>query len=125
MHMKYILQIFTGPWHTANVRAEDIIRKIEEIASRIRVEQVIIGWNTDPALYSQLGDCLHGLGIKMLLWLPVFSEVSGIAEPDAAADIFGTPVLPSIQQEGEDFKFGCPSSRRNLQIVKDIYHWPR
>lgn len=119
--MKYILQIFTGPWHAANAGAEDIIRKIKEIASRIQVEQVIIGWNTDPALYSQVGDCLHGLGIRMLLWLPVFSEVSGIAEPDEAMDIFGKSVLPQIQQEGEDFKFGCPSSRRNLQIVKDVY----
>ncbi|MBR4540480.1 MAG: hypothetical protein IKO52_16800 [Clostridia bacterium] len=119
--MKYILQIFTGPWHAANVRAEDVVRKIEEIASRIRVEQVIIGWNTDPAIYRKVGDFLHGLSIRMLLWLPVFSEVSEIAEPDEAADIFGKPVLPRIQQEGEDFKFGCPSSRRNLQIVKDIY----
>ena len=119
--MKYILQVFTGPWQTPNVRAEDIIGRIDEIASRIRVEQVIIGWNTDPALYRKVGDHLHGLGIRMLLWLPAFSEVSGIAEPDEAVDIFGKPVLPSIHQEGEDFKFGCPSSRRNLQIVKDIY----
>ncbi len=119
--MKYILQIFTGPWHAPNAEAEDIIKKIKEIASRIQVDQVIIGWNTDPALYSLVGNCLHSLGIRMLLWLPVFSEVGGIAEPDEAVDIFGKPVLPRIQQEGEDFKFGCPSSRRNLQIVKDIY----
>ena len=119
--MKYILQIFTGPWHAANAKAEQIIKKIEHISSRIQAEQVIIGWNTDPVLYSKVGDYLHSHGIRMLLWLPVFSEASGIAEPDEAADIFGNPVLPPIQQEGEDFKFGCPSSRRNIQIVKDIY----
>ena len=119
--MKYTLQIFTGPWRGANVRAEDVVRKIEEIASRIRVEQVIIGWNTDPAIYRKVGDFLHGLSIRMLLWLPVFSEVSEIAEPDAALDVFGNRIAVPIRQEGEDFQFGCPSSRRNLQIVKEIY----
>ena len=119
--MKYILQIFTGPWHAANAGAEEIVRKIEEISSRISVGQVIIGWNADPALYRKVGDFLRRRGIKMLLWLPVFSEVSGIAEPDASMDVFGNRIITPIRQEGEDFQFGCPSSRRNIQIVQDIY----
>ncbi len=119
--MKYILQVFTGPWRAANVRAEDVIKKTEKISSRMPVDQVIIGWNTDPALYRAVGDFLHGRGVKMLLWLPVFSEISGIAEPDEALDVFGNRIAVPIRQEGEDFQFGCPSSRRTLQIVEDIF----
>lgn len=119
--MKYILQIFTGPWDQAGFGAEKIIRRIGDISARLRVDKVIIGWNTAPALYRGVGDFLRGQGIKMLLWLPVFSEISAVAEPDGAVDLFGSPVVTPIRQEGEDFKFACPSSRRNLQIVKDIY----
>ena len=119
--MKYILQIFTGAWYSDKPRAEDIVRRIGAICSRLPVNQVIIGWNTDPTVYSEIGAFLHGRGIRMLLWLPVFSEISAVAEPDEALDIFGKPVLTPIRQEGEDFQFSCPSSRRNIQIVKNIY----
>ena len=119
--MKYILQIFTGPWHTAGYTPDEIIEKIDEVASRIPVHRVILGWNTDSALYKKVGTFLHARGIQMLLWLPVFSEVSGIASPEEALDIFGRKILAPIHQEGEDFIFGCPTSTRNLQIVKEIY----
>lgn len=119
--MKYILQIFTGAWHAPNWTSEEIIKKIEGIAARITIDKVIIGWNTDKALYGKFGAYLRSSGIKMLLWLPVFSEISGIARPDEALDIFGNTIVPHIKQEGEDFAFCCPSSSRNIQIVKDIY----
>ena len=119
--MKYVLQVCTGSWHAEHDPPEAIIRKIGDIASRIPVSRVIIGWNTDAALYRRVGDFLRSRGIGMLLWLPVFSEVSGIASPDGAADLFGKPVVPPVCQEGEDFLFGCPSSPRNLRIVREIY----
>ena len=119
--MKYILQIFTGPWYAANHKPKEVIGKIGAIASRLTVDKVIIGWNTEASAYQEIGAFLHGLGIKMLLWLPVFSEISEVSEPDRAMDIFGKPVIPPIHQPGEDFLFGCPSSRRNVQIVKEIY----
>ena len=119
--MKYILQVFTGPWFARYNTSEEIIRKIDEIASRISVNKVIIGWNTDASVYKDVGAFLRGSGIKMLLWLPVFSEISGITEPEEALDIFGKPIKTPIQQEGEDFVFGCPSSHRNIQIVLETY----
>ena len=119
--MKNILQIFSGPWHAANHKPEEVIEKIKSIASRITVDKVIIGWNTDASAYQKIGAFLHELGIQMLLWLPVFSEISEVSEPDQAMDLFGQPVIPPFHQAGEDFLFGCPSSRRNIQIVKDIY----
>ena len=119
--MKFILQVFTGAWHAAHDSAEAIIRKIGDVSSRIPVDRVIIGWNTDPSVYREVGAFLRGSGIRMFLWLPVFSEVSGIAEPDEALDLFGRKIITPIRQEGEDFVFGCCSSRRNLQIAEGIY----
>lgn len=119
--MKNILQIFTGPWQTLFHHAEDIIQRISEISARIPVDKVIIGWNTDASVYKSIGAFLHEKGIQMILWLPVFSEVSAVAEPNEAVDIFGKKIITPIQQEGEDFVFGCPSSLYNRQIVIDIY----
>ncbi|MBR2263505.1 MAG: hypothetical protein IJ917_04040 [Firmicutes bacterium] len=119
--MKYILQIFTGPWRGAHSAAEEIIRKIESVSARIPVGSVIIGWNTDASLYQEVGAFLHSAGIRILLWLPVFAEISGITEPETAVDLFGDPIVAPIHQEGEDFLFCCPSSPRNLQAVKTIY----
>ena len=119
--MKYILQVFTGSWHEPAAGPEEIIRKIGEITSRIPADRVIIGWNTDPSVYREVGAFLHRAGMRMLLWLPVFAETDGIADPDRAMDIFGKPVPVPALQDGEGFVFQCPSSRRNTGIVKELY----
>lgn len=119
--MKYILQVFSGPWNTAYYEPEEIIRTVRGIASRIPVEKVIIGWNTDPSVYRKTGAFLHESGIQMLLWLPVFAETGEIMEQDEAVDLFGKSIAPPAGNEGEGFRFGCFSSRKNLQIVKDIF----
>ena len=119
--MKYILQIHTGPWDVAAYQPEDIIRKIEDILPRVPVGKVIIGWNTNASVYRNVGAFLRGAGIQMLLWLPIFAEVSAMAESDGSRDLFGGKIGGSVRQEGDDFDFGCPSSPHNLQIVKDIF----
>ena len=119
--MKYILQVFSGPWNTAYWQPEEIIQKIKGIASRIPVEKVIIGWNTDPSVYRKTGAFLHESGIQMLLWLPVFAETGEIMEQDEAEDLFGKSIPLPAGNEGEGFRFGCFSSRKNVQIVKDIF----
>ena len=119
--MKYILQIFSGFWSTLRCRAEDVISRIDSLASGIEIDKVIIGWSTDASLYRQLGSWLHGKGIQMLLWLPIFSEVRAELQPDPAQDIFGKAVAAPSTQEGETFHFVCPSSGRNAEIVKETY----
>ena len=119
--MKYILQIFAGTWHAAHDKPEEMIRKIEDVSSRIPVEKVIIGWNTDPDAYRKLGTSLHEKGIQMVLWLPVFTEIGDVAETDPAVDLFGKPIVTPAEQEGRAFVFSCPSSPRNIQAVKDVY----
>ena len=80
--MKYILQVHTGSWHEALYSPEDIIRRIGEVSARIPVDRVIIGWRADPAVYEKVGAFLRGAEIRMLLWLPVFSDVNRITETD-------------------------------------------
>ena len=115
--MEYILQIFDGTWHKANTTADDILRKISEIASKIPVDKVIIGYHIDSSSYRKIGTYLHKAGIKMLLWLPVFSAVGEITEPEEALDIFGEKIATPEQQAEDGFVFVCPSSARNAQNI--------
>ena len=119
--MKYIGQIFTGGWNIRNYPTEDIIERLKVITAKIPLEKVIIGWNTDPEIYRKTGEWLHANGIKMLLWLPVFSETGELRAADEALDIFQKPAGNLALQEGENFTFYCPSSERNIQNVFDIY----
>ena len=118
--MQYTLQVFTGSWHETHEMSEKIIRRIDEISSRIPVNRVIIGWKMDPAFYSALASRLHQAGIKMLLWLPVFTEVREVDETEEALDLSGQRIVPSGQAEMA-FAFDCPSSRRNIAIVEELY----
>ena len=119
--MRYILQVCTGAWGEPNYTAEDIIERVGVISSRIPVDRVIIGWSTDAALYREVGSFLHARDIQMMLWLPCFSEISGIAQPDETVDVFGKQIVVPLAQPGEDFVFCCPSSSRNIQIVESLY----
>ena len=119
--MRYILQICTGAWNSSNYATEDIIRRIDTISAKIPVDRVIIGWSTDRSLYKEVGSFLRGKGIRMVLWLPCFSEISGIAHPDETVDVFGNKIVVPLAQPGEDFVFCCPSSSSNIQIVKSLY----
>ena len=119
--MEYIIQIFTGGWHTANYTPENIIEKLETVTSMLKVRKVIIGWNTDSEIYQKVGNYLHEKGIKMLLWLPVFSETGELFAHDAALDIFGQEIGNFALQEGENFAFYCPSSPKNIQNVFSVY----
>ncbi len=118
--MQYALQVFTGSWHETHEMSERIIRRIDEISSRIPVNRVIIGWKMDSAFYSALASRLHQAGIKMLLWLPVFTEVREVGETEEALDLSGRRIVPSGQAEMV-FAFDCPSSRRNIAIVEELY----
>ena len=119
--MEYIIQIFTGGWHTANYTPESIIEKLDAVTSLLPVRKVIIGWNTDEKTYKDVGDYLHRKGIKMLLWLPVFSETGELFPHDAALDIFKEEIGNFALQEGENFAFYCPSSPRNIRNVFAVY----
>lgn len=119
--MKYILQIYTGSGDISCYRAEEMIDRIRTIASRIRVDKVIIGWSREASVYRKLAAFLHEQGIQMLLWLPAFSESFENFRPDQATDVFGNPVGGPDSTEDQSFHFVCPSSGHNARIVTDTY----
>ena len=70
----YIVQVSLGTWHAPAYTAGQIISRIDSVSNMIPVGKVIIGWSLDKDIYREVGEYLHAKGIKMLCWLPVFSE---------------------------------------------------
>lgn len=120
--MEYIIQIFSGGWHSTNYPAEQIINRIKKISSMIPVKKVIIGWSTDHQVYKEVGKYLHSAQIDMLLWLPVFSEVGSIKNGRVAVDVYGNAIGTVSYQKDEDFTFYCPGDEQNLQNVIEVYN---
>lgn len=118
---KYILQICTGGWNNQNYTTEQIIDRLDKVTGMIPVEKVIIGWNLEAEPYARIGEYLHSKGIKMIFWMPVFSEIGHLEEAEQSVDLWGVMTEPYNLQEGEDFTFYCPSSEKNLEAVKNIY----
>lgn len=117
----YIVQVFTGGWNNKNYDTASIIERLDAISDEIPVKRVIIGWNLDPEPYRQIGEFLHGKDIEMFIWLPVFSEIGGLADCDLSVDLWGDSPASYALQEGEDFTFFCPSSQKNVDIFTGIY----
>lgn len=117
----YIVQVFTGGWNNKNYETADVIARLDTLSKVIPIQKVIIGWNLDAAPYKEIGEFLHSRDIKMILWLPVFSEIGELAECDLSVDLWGNVPASYALQEGENFTFFCPSSERNVQNFIGIY----
>ena len=117
----YVVQVSLGGWHSPDYSAEQIIDRIGEVNALIPVEKVIIGWSVDKAVYQQVGEYLHGKGIQMLLWLPVFAETEEVCENVPAVDLQGRVPANYDLAAGEGFRFNCPSLPENAANVVAIY----
>lgn len=119
--MKYVCQIFTGGFKNTLYSSSDIIEKLEEIEKKIMIEKVIIGWNLEGRQYKVVREYLSKKEIKMYLWLPVFSETGALKEMKQAIDLWGNEVENFSHKEGENFEFYCPSNKKNIENIIDIY----
>ena len=117
----YIVQVSLGGWHTPDYTAEQIIARIDSVAQMIPVQKVIIGWSLDTSIYQEVGAFLHGKGIRMLLWLPVFAETEEVCDNTPAVDLWGRIPANYDLTAGEGFRFNCPSSTENAAGVVGIY----
>lgn len=117
----YIVQVSLGGWHSPDYTAEQVIDRIEEVSAKIPVEKVIIGWSLDKDIYRNIGAYLHGKGIKMLLWLPVFAETEEMCDNAPAVDLQGEIPANYDLAAGEGFRFNCPSRPENVANVLAIY----
>ena len=117
----YIVQVYLGGWDAPDYTAERIISRIDSVSALIPVEKVIIGWSRDKEIYRQVGDYLHGKGIHMLLWLPVFAETEEVCDNSPAVDLWGQVPDHYDLAAGEGFRFNCPSDPMNAAHVVAVY----
>ena len=117
----YIVQVSLGGWHTPDYTAAEIIARIDTVNRMIPVRKVIIGWSLDTSIYQEVGTFLHGKGIEMLLWLPVFAETEEVCDNAPAVDLWGRIPANYDLAAGEGFRFNCPSSPENGANVVAIY----
>ena len=85
----YIVQVSLGGWNHADYTADQIITCLDEVAAKIPVRKVIIGWSLDKDIYRQVGEYLHAREIEMFLWLPVFAETEEMCDTAPAVDLDG------------------------------------
>ena len=118
----YIVQVSLGGWHSPDYTAEQVISRLDTVCNLIPVKNVIIGWSTDPAIYRKVGAYLHGKGIGMYLWLPVFAETEEVCDNTPAVDLWGNVPANYDLAAGEGFRFNCPSSPDNAARVVALYN---
>lgn len=116
----YIVQVSLGGWHSPDYSAQQIVSRIDSVAQMIPVRKVIIGWSLDQDIYREVGAYLHGKGIEMLLWLPVFAETEEVCDNTPAVDLWGRVPAHYDLAAGEGFRFNCPSSPDNATNVVTI-----
>ena len=117
----YIVQVSLGGWNHADYTADQVIARIDEVAAKIPVEKVIIGWTVDQDFYARVGEHLHAKGISMFLWLPVFAETEEMCENELAVDLNGEIPANYDLAAGEGFRFNCPSRPETAANVVAIY----
>ena len=117
----FVVQVSLGGWDSADYTAEEVIGRIREVQALIPVEKVIIGWSMDKDVYRQIGEYLHGNGIRMLLWLPVFAETEEVCANEPAVDLAGNIPANYDLAAGEGFRFNCPARPQTAAHVIAIY----
>jgi hypothetical protein len=118
---EYIVQVSLGGWNHPDYTAAQIIGRLDTVSRLIPIKDVIIGWSTDPDIYREVGAYLHGKGIGMMLWLPVFAETEEVCDNTPAVDLWGrVPGNYSLTAD-EGFRFNCPSSPENIGNVIAVY----
>lgn len=117
----YIVQVSLGGWNHADYTADQIITRLDEVAAKIPVRKVIIGWSLDKDIYRQVGEYLHAREIEMFLWLPVFAETEEMCGNAPAVDLDGEIPANYDLAAGEGFRFNCPSRPETAANVVAIY----
>lgn len=115
---EFIVQVSMGSFDHQNYATEEVIARLEEVSKMIPLSKVLIGWSLDPEPYRQIGEYLHGKGIQMILYLPVFSETEEISDAPEAVDLWGQQ--PPFYGKG-GFRFKCPTSPQAANDLIAVY----
>ena len=117
----YIVQVSLGGWNQPDYTARQIIERLDTVTTAIKVKDVIVGWSIRKNIYQEVGEYLHGKGIGMYLWLPVFAETEEVCANTPSVDIWGQEPASFDLTAGEGFRFNCPSNPENAARVVAIY----
>lgn len=117
----YIVQVSLGGWNAPEYTARQITARLDTVCSLIPVKSVIIGWSKDRDIYKEVGEFLHGKGIEMFFWLPVFAETEEVCDNTPSVDIWGGGPASFDLTAGEGFRFNCPSDPENASRILAVY----
>lgn len=115
------VQVFTGVFDEKAVDFDAIKNKLDAVYRLFSIDRLIIGWRPDRQLYRQVKQYLEEHQTKMILWLPVFSELGSFRKFEPVVDFNGREIDSYMFQNGESFEFYCPASKRNLENVKSVF----
>ena len=117
----YIVQVSLGGWNQPDYTARQIIERLDTVTAAIKVKDVIMGWSIRKDIYQEVGEYLHGKGIGMYLWLPVFAETEEVCDNAPSVDLWGQEPASFDLTAGEGFRFNCPSNPENAARVVALY----
>lgn len=121
MKHTYTLQLHTGNFVHQMHSFEAVKEKAEHIINKIQITDIILGWNTNKTLNSQLVSYFHEKGIRVLLWLPVLSETEQVRKTPMITTINGAIGERVNVIEHESFSFSCPGTKENIDHIISIY----
>lgn len=115
MSHKYTIQLYTGNFTKAEYSIKEIKETCHHLLKRIKVKNVILGWNTDKDLNNELVSYFHEQNITVLLWFPV------LAKGDQIGEFKQMTMLQSETQTQKTGSFACPSYLPNAHEIIKIY----
>ena len=120
--MELSVQLFTGSAITAEqIDISKIIKKLNNIYKRTNISGAYIGWNKDIDI-SGIINLLKDRGTDIYLWLPVFSELSLLADFKPLIGIDGKIIETLYNTDNEElFTFCCPADPENVKTVIDVF----
>lgn len=115
--MNKYAQIFTGGAGKTHLTWATVREVLEEFEP----DGLIIGWAEGGELYSSVSDYAAKRGMRLYLWLPVFSEWKDLTGQSAYILRDGRPAGGTPFTSQERFDFCCVSDTENLNKLEELF----
>lgn len=120
--MKYVFQIFTGDLSEKSLADPNaLVDQLAPFHTQGKLKAVLAGWSLDKDFYRVLGKQLKEWNVPLFFKTAVFSELGPIHGLDPMIDFRGNAMEPYHLNDEENFLFRCPSSKKNRQVIVDLY----
>jgi len=119
--MELNIQLFTGGCRKpTDLDVAQVMEKLRRILKRTRISNGLIGWNINTDV-TEIIKLLKDAGAGVYLWLPVFSELDGLADFSPIVSACGGALVNYDRGNGETFNFCCPARPDNVDKVIGIF----